>query len=539
MAYLDSLNAVWEDVKGAFLESMKPSAVDLWFGNMILKSFKNDVLTFTVDSEFKYDQIKQKFVTKIEDEFETRLGFRARVELTVVSDEDEDDGEFFDFSEGGTGFHYKDEDEPGEIIMPDPIMPTPSDGDGFEAELLRTKQLEYENETPEEREARIEQMKNERHMALVKRLRSEIGNEASEDEGDDGDGFEVGSLGSTLPPYNFEYTFDNFIVGSSNKFAHAACTAVAASPAMNYNPLFIYGPSGLGKTHLLYAVTNEIKRRKPQAKIIYIKGEDFTTQFIEALASQMTAEFRNKYRSCDVLLIDDIQFIAGKTSTQEEFFHTFNALYEEHKQIILTSDRPPKDMKTLEERLKTRFEWGLLADIQPPDLELRIAIIKKKAEQVGILIPEDVLTYLAENLRSNIRQIEGAMKKLGATYFLSGQEITMEVARNCIADLLGGEEPISVTVDKIFTAVQKKYGFNKAELIGKLRTKEIANARHIAIYLIMKITEMSSTGVGKLFNRDHTTALASKETIEKRLKTNAMLQLDINEMVKEVTGEAE
>ena len=274
-------------------------------------------------------------------------------------------------------------------------------------------------------------------------------------------------------------------------------------------------------------------------KIIYIKGEDFTTQFIEALAAQMTNEFRNKYRSCDVLLIDDIQFIAGKTSTQEEFFHTFNALYEEHKQIILTSDRPPRDMKTLEERLKTRFEWGLLADIQPPDVELRVAIIKKKAEQVGIVIPEDVLTYLAENLRSNIRQIEGAMKKLGALVFLSGQEITMEVARGCIADLLGGEEPVSVTVDKIFATVYKKYGISKDDIIGKNRSRDIAQARHVTIYLIRKITEMSLPNIGKIFNRDHTTALASFETIERKLKTDALLTLDINEMTKEVTGEAE
>ena len=196
-------------------------------------------------------------------------------------------------------------------------------------------------------------------------------------------------------------------------------------------------------------------------------------------------------------------------------------------------------MKTLEERLKTRFEWGLLADIQPPDIELRVAIIKKKAEQVGIVIPEDVLTYLAENLRSNIRQIEGAMKKLGALVFLSGQEITMEVARGCIADLLGGEEPVSVTVDKIFATVYKKYGISKDDIIGKNRSREIAQARHVTIYLIRKITEMSLPNIGKIFNRDHTTALASFETIERKLKTDALLTLDINEMTKEVTGEAE
>ncbi len=554
MAYLDGLIAVWEDVRNSFLDSMPRSTVELWFGNMKMLAFKDDVLTFSIDSAFKYDIINQKFLSKIEDGFEERLGFRVKVEIICEEEnaksdadkkrledaardieEDEKDS-FFDFSEGGTGFHYEGEDEPGEIVMPDPIMPSPDMGDGFEAELFRTRQQELANETPTEKEARLEKIKDERHQVIIKRIRDEI-DEEKRIAGGEKPG--MGAWGSTLPPYNFEYTFDNFIVGSSNKFAHAACTAVAANPAMNYNPLFIYGPSGLGKTHLLYAITNEIKRKKPAAKIIYIKGEDFTTQFIEALAAQMTNEFRNKYRSCDVLLIDDIQFIAGKTSTQEEFFHTFNALYEEHKQIILTSDRPPRDMKTLEDRLKTRFEWGLLADIQPPDLELRVAIIKKKAEQVGIIIPEEVLTYLAENLRSNIRQIEGAMKKLGALAFLSGQKITMEVARGCIADLLGGEEPVSVTVDKIFATVYKKYGISKEDLTGKSRSREIAQARHVTIYLIRKITEMSLPNIGKIFNRDHTTALASWETIEKKLKTDAMLTLDINEMTKEVTGSAE
>lgn len=532
MAYLDGLNAVWEEVKSSFLSSMASSAVELWFGNMRLTSFGDDTLTFSVDSAFKYDMIKQKFLTKIEDEFEARLGFRIKVDITCAElSARASDG--IDYSEGGTGFHYEGEDAPEEIIMPDPILPS---GEGYEAELFRAKQESFASETPEEREARIEKMKDERHKAIIERFRKAADSENKQQQAKP---LPIGSLGSTLPPYNFEYTFDNFIVGSSNKFAHAACTAVAANPAMNYNPLFIYGPSGLGKTHLLYAITNEIKKKKPNVKIIYIKGEDFTTQFIEALAAQMTNEFRNKYRSCDVLLIDDIQFIAGKTSTQEEFFHTFNALYEEHKQIILTSDRPPKDMKTLEDRLKTRFEWGLLADIQPPDIELRVAIIKKKAEQVGVTIPDDVLTYLAENLRSNIRQIEGAMKKLGALTFLSGQEITMELARGCIADLLGGEEPVSVTVDKIFATVYKKYGISKDDIIGKNRSRDIAHARHVTIYLVRKITEMSLPSIGKLFNRDHTTALASCEAIEKKLKTDALLALDINEMTKEVTGEAE
>ena len=343
-------------------------------------------------------------------------------------------------------------------------------------------------------------------------------------------------IGSTLPPFNFEYTFENFIVGSSNKFAHAACIAVADRPAQAYNPLFIYGPSGLGKTHLLYAITNELKKKIHNIRVIYIKGEDFTNQMIDSMSRQAMTEFRDKYRSCDVLLIDDIHFIAGKTSTQEEFFNTFNALHEAGKQIIMTSDRPPREIKTLEERLRTRFEWGLIADIQPPDLELRTAIIKKKAEVFNVSIPEDVLAFLAENLRSNIRQIEGAIKKLGAKSFLTGRLVTMEIARSCISELLGGAEPVTVTVDKIFAAVYKKYNIKKEEIVSSKRTKEIANARHITVYIIRQITDMSLPNIGKIIERDHTTVLSSLDTIEKRMAQNPVFRTEMEEMIKEIKG---
>ncbi len=336
--------------------------------------------------------------------------------------------------------------------------------------------------------------------------------------------------------YKFEYTFENFIVGNSNKFAHAACTAVAAHPAENYNPLFIYGPSGLGKTHLLSAVVNEIKRNKPDTRVLYIKGDEFTNQMIEALGKQEMPEFREKYRRCDILLIDDIQFIAGKTSTQEEFFHTFNTLYEDGKQIILTSDRPPKDIPTLEDRLKTRFEWGLLADIQPPDIELRVAIIRKKAEQVSLIIPDEVLTFLAENLCSNIRQIEGAIKKLSALSFLSGQSISIEIAKSCISELLGGAEPVNVTVEKIFSAIQNRYGVTKSELIGKKRTKEIAAARHLSVYVIREITEMSYPSIAKIFDRDYATIHASFEQVSKKYETDSLFRIEVDELIREISS---
>lgn len=352
------------------------------------------------------------------------------------------------------------------------------------------------------------------------------------------------SLSETLKPErakfstfaNSEYTFDSFIVGSSNKFAHAACVAVAARPATDYNPLFIYGQSGLGKTHLLYSITNELTKKKPDTKIIYTKGEDFTNQLIESLKDHSMEKFRAKFRNCDVLLIDDIQFIAGKDSTQEEFFHTFNALYEEHKQIILTSDRPPSDIKTLEYRLKTRFEWGLIADIQPPEFELRLAITRKKAEQAGVRIPDDVCEFLAENLRTNIRQVEGSIKKLRALSFLTGTEISMEMARGCVSELLGGAEPVSVTVDKIFSTIFKKYNIPRDDLIGSRRTKEIAFARHVTVYLIRTITEMSLPNIGKVMGRDHSTVMSSLDAVEKKLRNDTIFNVEIDQLIKEING---
>ena len=337
-------------------------------------------------------------------------------------------------------------------------------------------------------------------------------------------------------PINFQYTFDNFIVGTSNKFAHAACLSVANHPAENHNPLFIYGPSGLGKTHLMSAIVNHIKLKNPDAKVVYIKSEEFTNEMIESLANKTMNKFHEKYRTCDILLIDDIQFIAGKTSTQEEFFHTFNTLHENYSQIVLSSDRPPKDIATLEERLKTRFEWGLIADIQPPDLELRIAIIKKKAEQADITFSDEVATFLAENLRSNIRQIEGTVKKLSAISFLEGRPITLDVAASCLQEFTGGVVPTQVIIDKIFTCIEKKYNIDKKTLIGKSRTKEVAFVRHVAIYLIRELTDMSYPSVGKIFDRNHSTVISSCEIVEKKLSNDPMFLISISEMKKDIEG---
>ena len=338
-----------------------------------------------------------------------------------------------------------------------------------------------------------------------------------------------------LTSFNSEYTFDNFVVGGSNKFAHAACTAVATNPAAEYNPLFIYGSSGLGKTHLLNAIMNEMRRRDPNISIIYVKGDEFTNQMIESIATDSREKFRAKYRKADVLLIDDSQFIAGKNSTQEEFFHTFNALYEDRKQIIMTSDRPPRDIKTLEDRLKTRFEWGLTVDIQPPDFELRIAIMKNKAKMMKMSLSDDVLNLIAENLKSNIRQLEGAIKRICARAYLNGEQVTMELAKECISALIVSNDPPEVTAKKIVETVSKKYGIPTEEIYGRKRTKPISNARNVSIYIIRKITSLSLTSIAQIFDRDHTTVMSAVKSVNEEIKINPLIEIEINEMIKEIT----
>lgn len=335
--------------------------------------------------------------------------------------------------------------------------------------------------------------------------------------------------------FDKRYTFDNFIVGSSNKFAHAACGAVAEEgTAAGYNPLFIYGDSGLGKTHLLYAIINETLRKRPDAKIIYAKGDDFTNELIAAIRNAETAAFREKYRPADILLIDDVQFIAGKVGTQEEFFHTFNTLYEDNKQIVLTSDRPPKDINPLEDRIRNRFEWGLLADIQAPDYELRIAIMQDKAKIYPVEFPLEVFEFLAQNLKSNIRQMEGAVKKIAAQALLLGIEPSVEIASRCISDMVSGEEPDSVIVEKVISAVSKKYGISESDIKGKKHNQEIVKARNVAIYIIRTLTQMSLPKIGQEFSRNHTTILNSLSVIQKELQNNPLLELSIDDLIKEI-----
>ena len=332
-----------------------------------------------------------------------------------------------------------------------------------------------------------------------------------------------------------EYTFDNFIEGDSNKFAKAVCYAVANDPSY-CNPLFLYGPSGLGKTHLLYAIMNHMKKNSPDLKIVYKKSESFINELVGAIQNGTTPEFKEKYRSTDVLMIDDIQFIAGKPATQDEFFHTFSILYEAEKLIILTSDRPPKEINPLVDRLRTRFEWGLIADIQPPSLELRTAIIRKKSEDMGLNIPSHLIDYVAERLNNNIRQIEGILKKLYAIHSFSGIEITKETIDNVISIVDPGNIPNDAMVEKILMHVSKKYGISVDDIKSKKKTDSIANARHISIYIIRRLTDLSLKDIGKIFDRNHSTVISSINKIELNIKTVKNFESEINQLIKEIRG---
>ena len=329
-----------------------------------------------------------------------------------------------------------------------------------------------------------------------------------------------------------EYTFDRFVVGKSNSFAHAAALAVAKQETKRYNPLFIYGDSGLGKTHLLHDIKHEVRKNHPEYNIVYVKGDDFTNELIAAIQSGRNIEFRDKYRKADFFLMDDIQFIAGKNSTQEEFFHTFNALYEENHQIVFTSDRPPREISLLEDRILTRFEAGLQADIQPPDYETRMAIIKNKAKDMGGCLPEDVCDYIAQNMTSNVRQIEGAVKKLMAYRELLDNQINVQVAEKVLKDMFRSSESI-MTPTSIIEETAKYFGLTDRDVKGQSKIKNVSRARQIAIYMIRLNTTLSLKEIGEYFSgRDHSTILSSIRKVEDSIAESTELQ----SIVKDITA---
>ncbi len=339
---------------------------------------------------------------------------------------------------------------------------------------------------------------------------------------------EVDKQRSTLNP---RFTFENFVVGSSNRFAHAACLAVAESPAKAYNPLFIYGRVGLGKTHLMQAITNKIHAHNPKIKHCYLSSERFTNELIDAIRNRSTNQFRQKYRNIDVLLIDDIHFIAGKESTQEEFFHTFNTLHDNRKQIIISSDRPPKDISNLEERLSSRFAWGLITDIQPPDFETRVAILRKKIEREPVQVPDDVLDFIAQEIKTNIRELEGALIRVVAYSLLEEKPISLNMAKIILKDMVQ-EKTKNISINLIQGKVAQFYNISISEFSAKRRNKNIVLPRQIAMYISRQVTNLSLPEIGLAFGgKDHTTVLYSCKKIEIDLKKDSELRNSIEKLI--------
>ena len=339
------------------------------------------------------------------------------------------------------------------------------------------------------------------------------------------------------------FTFSNFVVGSTNRFAHAASLAVANNSSIIYNPLVIYGPSGVGKTHLMLAIKNQIKKNFPYKKIVYTRGEDFTNELIKALQDGKLGlgtieDFRNKYRGVDVLLIDDIHFIAGKESTQEEFFNTFNTLYQNNKQIVVTLDRPPREIKTLDDRIRSRFESGLFADISLPDFETRVGIIQKKSEQLHIEIDESLIFYIAEHIKSNTRQLEGVVKKIEAFISIQNKIPTLAVIQGFISDIINDTRPEPVKIEKIIAEVAKTYNVSESDILSNRRTSALALARQVAMYIARETTNLSYKAIGESFGKDHTTVLYNVNRIENFLKDKPYEKELVDDIIRNLTSEA-
>jgi chromosomal replication initiator protein len=343
---------------------------------------------------------------------------------------------------------------------------------------------------------------------------------------------ESNEIDSLLNP---KYTFNTFVIGNSNRFAHAASLAVAEAPAKSYNPLFIYGGVGLGKTHLMHAIGHYILSQNPKSKVLYVTSEKFTNELINSIQTNKNVEFRNRYRNVDVLLIDDIQFIAGKESTQEEFFHTFNALHEANKQIIMSSDRPPKEIPTLEDRLRSRFEWGLITDIQPPDLETRIAILKKKATMENLEVDNEVLAFIAKRIESNIRELEGALTRIVAYSSLTNSTLDVAVADEALKDIISNHRPRKVTPELIQSVTADYYQLKVEDLKSKKRNRPISYPRQVAMYLCRELTDLSLPKIGDLFGgRDHTTVIHACDKIAGEIESDLQVKRSVNELIKRI-----
>ena len=459
-----------------------PVAFNLWFDGLTLISLDDKLAVFTTPSKIRMNVILARYRLVIEELLSAIVGFKIKVDVYSLEGDEEDNlPEIYTSSKVEDEYDMSLEDERRDMGKP----------------LLSDSDF-------------INMMENPQKESSIAQKNSTL------------------SL----------YTFENFVEGDSNRFAKAACMGVVEEPGFNYNPLFIYGNSGLGKTHLLYATISAMKKKHPELKIVYKKCESFVNELVVAIRQSSTDVFKERYRNCDVLLIDDIQFIAGKELCQEEFFHTFSTLYEADKQIILTSDRPPSEIVPLADRLRSRFESGIIADIKVPGFELRAAITKKKADKLGLNIPTELIYHIAERLRVNIRQIEGVLKKIHMLSRLSGKEITQDVVEEAIFSVDPGNMPNDLLIERTLYYVSQRYGVTVEDLKSKKRTDTIAKARHIAMYLIKEILEeISLTEIGKIFgDRDHATVIASLKKVASDIRTINGTEEDIKKLIFDIKG---
>lgn len=486
---MTSLSELWGQVLALIQTktSISPPSFNLWFRDLALLRLTDTAAYISVEQDFKLTILATRYLHTIEEALEETIGFPVRA-IFLSKEHVEDPAGALEraidehLSQGG---------------LPHGVFSS--------IEYLSKKELSDPHLFRKEEEVK----KPEKKKDL-----SDVPYEAN-------------------LTYNERYSFDNFITGASNQFAYSACLAVAQNPSHAANPLFLHGPPGVGKTHLLYAITNELIKKK-KARVLLVRGEDFTNEVVDSLRERRMDYFRKKYRNIDVLLVDDIQFIAGREATQVEFFNTFDVLHEKNKQIILSSDRPPKEFQELDDRLKSRFAWGLTADIQRPDLELRMALFKQKSELLGIELPNDVTLFLADQITDNVRQIEGIVKKLQARSYLDGVMIDLAMAKGCLSDLLSGNEPLSVTIEKIFRTVSEALGVSVEEIKGRRRTREIAAARHACTYLMKKLTDLSLIDIGRALDRDHATVINSIKKIEQEIEENEAFARQMKELMREV-----
>ncbi|MBQ4097530.1 MAG: chromosomal replication initiator protein DnaA [Clostridia bacterium] len=484
---------------------------ELWFGRLQLRRLDSDEAFFVCENELKRKIITEKFTDYIADCLSDVIGYKPKVTIGV-----------------DTSLAPVVPDD-GTVISPLKIL---RERQAAEAEEARRAELEKEITVAEvvEQEEVLDMFSYENSFAISDPDEEEDPDEREEARAE----FDVMKKDHSFV-YNEDYTFEKFVVSESNSFAHAAAINVAENVGMKINPLFIYGSSGLGKTHLMYAIANRAKQRFPKMNIICMKGEEFMTELIEAIKKGTQKKFREKYRGTDMLLLDDIQFLAGKEATQNEFFHTFDALYEDHKQIIITSDRPPRDLISLADRIRSRFEAGLLCDIKPPDYELRLAILQNKISESGIDVPHEVVDFLAKNLQENVRQLEGVIKKLAVSHLLTGQPITMDMVIRTVPEYLKNTEPVVDTMNRIVTCVATHYSVPVKDIIGDGRPKNIATARNVSMYIIRAVTNLPLKQIGQFFNnRNHATVHSNISAIEKQIQTDTVLDALVSQIMKEV-----